>query len=573
MATALSSPYVVSLVAAVVIAVCVGVVTWRQRPAPGATALCALVGTVVVWSGTYAVGLTTTGQAARLFWLRVMWLGVALAPVTWLWFALSYTGYQQFVTVRSFAVALVVPLATLVAVWTNPSHHLFWRTNGVTPVDGVVTTVQTFGPGFWVFAVYGYALVLTGSLLLVRRVVTADAIYADQGVALVVGGVVPLVANALSVIGISVLPGFDLTPYAMTTSGVAFGYALVRYDLFEFVPATKHLGRDALVDTMQEGVVIVDVDDRVVEVNPNASRAFDCDPSAVVGDPVSGLLGSDVSIPDPGERRELTGARGARTYEMTASPVTDWQSRHVGTILLFRDVTERTFREQRLSVLNRVLRHNLRNHLTVVTAHAESLVDALSAPEVEHAETIDEKTTELADLTEKARTIDSVMARADEPVTVDLTAIVADVRESFREHDPAVTFDTDLPGSLPVTSMHPGLVETLVRNLVENAVEHNDDPEPVVEIRGREVQGTPTMTEFTVADDGPPIPEHELAVLESGDETALQHGSGLGLWLVNWSVRRLGGSVAFETGADGNVVTVRLPVPPADVVGGDTAPQ
>jgi signal transduction histidine kinase len=62
-----------------------------------------------------------------------------------------------------------------------------------------------------------------------------------------------------------------------------------------------------------------------------------------------------------------------------------------------------------------------------------------------------------------------------------------------------------------------------------------------------------------VSDDGPGMPEMEAEVLETGEETSLRHGQGLGLWMARTIVRQAGGDVSVDTGPDGTEVCVRLP--------------
>ena len=93
-----------------------------------------------------------------------------------------------------------------------------------------------------------------------------------------------------------------------------------------------------------------------------------------------------------------------------------------------------------------------------------------------------------------------------------------------------------------------------VENLIENAVTHCDDGASVTV--AATAQGD-TVT-LWITDDGPGIPEAELEVFENREETPLEHGTGVGLWLVNWVVDRSSGDLEFDTGPDGTTVTVRL---------------
>jgi signal transduction histidine kinase len=107
----------------------------------------------------------------------------------------------------------------------------------------------------------------------------------------------------------------------------------------------------------------------------------------------------------------------------------------------------------------------------------------------------------------------------------------------------------------------PDVLELLVGESVDNAIRHADG-EPTVEVRARRVGDG---VEITIADDGPGIPEHELAPIRSGSESQLQHGSGIGLWLLRWGARALGGTVAFEDrDSGGTVVRIGVPGPVVD---------
>ena len=101
----------------------------------------------------------------------------------------------------------------------------------------------------------------------------------------------------------------------------------------------------------------------------------------------------------------------------------------------------------------------------------------------------------------------------------------------------------------------------VIRELVSNAVEHGGSaPEPRVSVRVKESSDTEGVDQWwiDVADSGAGISNHEVEVFEDAEEQPLQHGKGLGLWLVWWGVDRLGGEVSFDTDR-GTTVTVELP--------------
>ena len=213
-------------------------------------------------------------------------------------------------------------------------------------------------------------------------------------------------------------------------------------------------------------------------------------------------------------------------------------------------------REQRLQVFNRILRHNLRNDLNVVLGRAENISEEFQPAEQE-AQVIKQKASELIEISEKAREVGKTLDREDRPKKqIDVTECVERTCTEFRQNYPDAEIATELPDS--VQAYADKTLEAAISEVVENAIEHNDG-DPTVTVTVSATEGDREWIELTVLDDGPGIPEEEREVLAEGEETALHHGSGLGLWLTNWIVGKFGGELSFDDyHATGGAVTLRL---------------
>ena len=226
-------------------------------------------------------------------------------------------------------------------------------------------------------------------------------------------------------------------------------------------------------------------------------------------------------------------------------------------------------RRQRLDVLYRALRHNLRNDVSVILGYAEQLREGATDPDDRRAvDAILHRSHELTDLAEKAKHAEraSTSVNADRrAVDVSATAevAVANVAPDYPSVDVALDLER---GAFAYAVPH---FRTVVANAVENACEHISHPDGRVELS---VERTTVATGDSrilvrVADNGPGIPAHEIDVLERGRETPLQHGSGLGLWLIYWAVSNSGGDLRFEENdPTGTVLVVELDAVPADEV-------
>ncbi|WP_254862165.1 sensor histidine kinase [Halovivax gelatinilyticus] len=217
------------------------------------------------------------------------------------------------------------------------------------------------------------------------------------------------------------------------------------------------------------------------------------------------------------------------------------------------DVTNRRERAEQLQVISHLLRHNLRNDMTVVRGYAEMIAEE-SSQYTEEIEAMVDRIDGLLATAAKTQPIVDVLTSHDDPTVVDVADTVERAVRVVETRFDDVTIDRSIS---PVRAIGIAKLERAIVELVENAVIHNDRSEPTISIAVRRESETVTIE---VADDGPPIPEMERDVLS--DELTpepLFHGTGLGLWLVQWIVRRSGGSLRFDDRKPrGNVVTIEL---------------
>lgn len=247
---------------------------------------------------------------------------------------------------------------------------------------------------------------------------------------------------------------------------------------------------------------------------------------------------------------------GRIQYEFRGHRMEEGDGTLRGLAITGRDITDRVLNEQQLSVALRLLRHNLRNKLNVI----DGWVTTIDEPEKRATarEKIHESVEDLLDMSQKTRTVAEIGDEdATAEVELDVANQVTSTVDEFREHHPTVTFETDVPEKGGTVVSSGSQLDTALRNALENAIEHNDAADPWVRVEVSRSQGG---AEISIHDNGPGIPANERAVLEEGIETQLDHSSGVGLWLVNWSVTSLGGTVELEDGQPrGSIVTLSLP--------------
>ncbi|WP_254764423.1 sensor histidine kinase [Natrinema marinum] len=198
---------------------------------------------------------------------------------------------------------------------------------------------------------------------------------------------------------------------------------------------------------------------------------------------------------------------------------------------------------QQTSILQRIIRHNLRNTCNIIRGNAELLADDATDIRTERVETITDQTERLVELSEKTHLLrDIVLGDSHGPQRLDLSRLLERRVDTARRQYPSATIRTDAPGGV-VRETDPRL-ETAVDELIENAIEHDDTGEPTIEVAMDAAPDGPVT--IAVSDTGPGIPDIERTVFEEGIETPLSHSEGVGLWIAQTIVTQLEGSIAIE---------------------------
>ncbi len=535
--------------------------------------------------------------------------------MAFLGFALEYTGRSDVVRGRLFATIVGFGLLSTLLLVTNSLHGAFWTDFGRDPVFGVETVSYALGPWAYLTVAAETVLVASAVFLLVDTLLSYGPLYRRESAAVALSPIPPGFALVAWALALGPVPQLQLAPIMFVPHVLLDAYAFNRAEMFDRNPTTSRAAERTAIDDLRDPIVALGLDHRVVRLNPAAEAILGVDAETARDRPLANFLdlpvglderetgasdGDDSGDPaDPGsdesvsrETVEIDAADGAgrRTYAVSVSRLTDPNETHVGYTVVLSDVTERERRRQQLEVLNRILRHNLRNDAGVVHGYGEILRDRLDDPElVRMADAVERRAGALAALGEKAGTVERLLAETD-PEPTDVRELVDSIVSDARERDDAATVELDVEDAAATdgggevdwtTRVRPDALRAVVENTVENAVDHHDGEGVEREDGGTWVRASlrregargdggaaadgDARYVLTVEDDGPGIPDHEVEAVESGRETALEHGSGLGLWVVAWGAAAVGADVEYaDRGPRGTRVTVSVPVVAAE---------
>ncbi|WP_276300235.1 histidine kinase N-terminal 7TM domain-containing protein [Halorussus lipolyticus] len=532
---------------------------YQYRGKPGANWFFAQLVMQAMTCLIYGVSLFVFDPALRLAFTGLLWISFTWLGPLFLAFALEYTGRAGWIRSPLFGLVLSVPALVTVLLVTNQYQGLLWTDFRILPTFGAATVEYAFGPVAYLGIGMGMSTTGIGFLLLLETITSYGPLYRREATAVALSPIPPSIGLTVWLFGLGPIPQANIAMVLFLPHVLLDAYAFVGTNMFESNPTTLRVAERTAIEDLDTPIAVLDKNEQVVDLNDSARRLFDAEKSAALGSTLTTLSGLDsedltdgavVTLPVDNQRRE---------FVLSFSSLTDPRGTRVGETVSFQDITAERQHRQRLEVLNRVLRHNLRNEMTVIQGYARNIAESAEDESLAGwANTIAEAGDRLAGIGEKARDFEQVIDSEFSPATVDVRELVADVRANLEAEFPGATVDisveTDEDARVYTDRDLLGLV---LQNLVENALEHNDSSDPCAEVTMRPDSGDAVAV--SVRDDGPGIPEEELAPLRSGSEDALEHGSGIGLWITYWGVKRLGGNLSFRTGEDGTTAAVSLP--------------
>jgi PAS domain S-box-containing protein len=337
-----------------------------------------------------------------------------------------------------------------------------------------------------------------------------------------------------------------------------------------------------IFQNVNDGILLVDLDsEEIIEANRTAHRLLRYGPGEL-----EGLSPYDLHPHEPEKFRELTNALrpdggvtsenlscrrsdGSTMPAAVSASRTDLDGRDL-LLVTIRDNSDREQYRTQVDLLGRVLRHNLRNDMNVVLGSLGAIENQCKDPAVDDfVDRSRRKCRELIELGNETRKLNNILDteyRQIETVT-DLVPIVDRVVDEYGSDYPQARIMTDFPETAAVQASEN--VTWAIENVVENAIVHaENDPELRVTIRNERIEEDGQESEWTtvtVADHGPGIPENEVGVLrDDSNRTSTEHGSGLGLWIVQQIARAFDGKLDIDRSPDSGFTTeVSLRLQPA----------
>lgn len=505
-----------------------------QQGKPGFRPFLGFIAGGLIYVVTKLVVSFVRGTPAVFVFTRFNPLGAGLVAVGFTLFVLEYTGIEQPISRRTGALLFFLPAFVNITVWLDRAYLWIPAGRDASTVSGYAWDIQSVAIAN---QVYLNLVVIAGLVLLIWYGLRSAAPFNTHVSALVLAGIGPLIGNIVFQIGYVPL---NVAPIMTVLSAGVILWVMTRGQFLDLVP----ISRDVVIESIETGVLTVDTDQRIVDINRAARQLLELGDDHVIGQDLDEVLrdhtpgrAASWSRVDLDSDETLEWEFGDRHYEIDVTDLTWADGRERGRSFLIRDMTAQRNRKRDLERANEtlerllsVISHDIRNPLNVIQGRARVARDG------------DDVETQLESIQSSANRIDEILSdaltltRETDPVTleaIDLSA-VAERGWDHVETD-GVTLETACECSI---ECDPGRVEQLFENVFRNAIEHGDS---VTTVRVGAIDShDATSRGFFIADDGAGIPEEaRQRVLEDGYTTS-EDGTGLGLSIVSGIVESHG---------------------------------
>lgn len=345
------TPYIIPLILAALISGWVAVYSWSRRANTGAIALTLLAGAVAEWSLGYALEIAGADLATKVIWGKVQYLGIVLVPLMWVGFAFHHANQAKWLALGTIIPLSIIPVITFGLVLTTEAHGLVWNEIGITTTGSFSALDVTYGFWFWIHTLYSYILLLIGTVIVIRSIGRMTGIYRRQAAVLLLAVMAPWIGNAVYLSGLSPIQKLDLTPFSFTITVVAFTWGIFGFQLVDLSP----IARATVIDEMDAGMIVLDLKNRIVDINPSALRLINKTDSEVLGKIAGDILTAwPELIKKYGQVMEaideifIGEGENQQWYELHLSPLHDRRNNIVGRAITITDITPRVQAETRL---------------------------------------------------------------------------------------------------------------------------------------------------------------------------------------------------------------------------------
>ncbi len=521
------------------------------------------------WAFCGGMEVASQTLGLKILWSQLSYLSIATSPLMYFLFTLEYGQIEGWITRKKVLFMLIVPFLVILFALTNSIHKLLWPE--VHLINGGAYAVYSQGPVFWLNVVYQYLLLVIGLGILVSAFYRLPRYYKPQIILIIGASILPYIANFLYISRLLPFKGLDITPLSFILMLGLIALGIMRFRLFDLVP----LARKQVLDTIRAAVIVLDREERIVDLNPATEQIIGKKSNRMIGFPLIEFIPWLAMYLAEQQNKpyfniEIT--LNEKFYDLQCSVLLGKKGQAWGKILVIRDITAKKETEDMLISANTKLKKEIKERELAIAdldAFAHTVAHDLKNPIgslIGVGELMDERlqndSQELKTYTEivrqsgyrMLRIVNELLLLASvrkidvERKPLDMKAVLEEVKNRLKEmidEYHASIIETD---AWPMVMGYGPWIEEVWTNYISNGIKYGGTP-PVLKLHAEYTNGNQQVL-LSIQDNGNGLPPAVLDKLFNEyvrfSELNVE-GSGLGLSIVKRIVEKLGGKVSVTS--------------------------
>jgi PAS domain S-box-containing protein len=595
-------PYLLPYLISLAISTSIAIYAWNHRWIAGGLYFAVMVMGQAGWILGYILELASPEIGTKLFWDNFQVIPGLLIPASMLLFILDYVRHPLRDSRWLLGLLFTVQVIFMVLIFTSDWHSLMRSEVRLIDNPPFDTLYYDLHPGYGIFALYLYGLILVGFWHLGKLFRHAQPFYRRQITILVVGFLVPIIGSmGIFFADITIAGQRDLTPFTFAISNIIITWGLFRFQLLDVVP----VARDTVIENMADAVIVIDRENRIVDLNPAAAAGIEQPHTSAIGQPIEvvfsrwqSLLEKYRSTLSARDQIALETAGNLRHLEINISPLYDKRQQLIGRLVIVRDITQQVKAQEELrqrslelEAANQELQiawdaaraadrvksqflasmsHELRTPLNAILNFTEFMLVEMLGPVNERQKDALDKIlgsgrhllsliNDVLDITKIEAGMMRLFVEDEVDLHQELSSVIATAETLVKNK--RVKFVTDIDNDLPIMVGDKRRIRQILLNLISNAAKFTEQGTITLSVKRRE-----TDILFMVSDTGPGITLQDQEMIfepfrqsDSGFKSG--SGTGLGLPISRRLAEAHGGRLWLESEpGDGATFFVALPI-------------
>lgn len=320
----------------------------KQQPVSGSNLFIFLALFTGIWSLGYLLGFFNANPSWKLIMLRIEYLGIIGTAVIWLFFTAAYTQTSSWLSRWAIQLLVIFPIISFIQVLTINLHSFFYSSYDFIEHNGLIVFNKTYGPGFYLWVIYAYLLIIAGIAILIRGLRHMPGKLRWQVYPLMLVIISILSPNLIYVCGTNPFHPYDPTPLAFFIAGLTL-FISMRFSRFlDITPVAHYL----VFKNVNIGVIVIDHLARILEMNPAAEKIFACNREKHFGEPISQLFPQHLEklgfLPSTEKSKFEINLDDNRCFELQVTPFQSGVGSVDNSIVMIYDISDRKLAEEEL---------------------------------------------------------------------------------------------------------------------------------------------------------------------------------------------------------------------------------